>query len=366
MMMNSYLQIDLQALRDNVETLRKELGPGVKLIPVIKGDAYGLGAVRLAQALNEMGGIDTFAVSQVAEGIALRQAGIKQQILVMSLPLDSQTEAAVEQNLTLTLGSFRQFPLFRSLAQKLQRQIPVSLKLDSGLHRIGFLPEELDPLIDALKASERELTVTDTFSHFSDATEEGMKQQGERFRQVLEKLRAGGIDPGFCHISSSAAIETSRDYMFDAVRIGRALMLDHPMANSGRIREVASLRCFLADIRERQAGETLGYENGIHIEKATRVGILSMGYGDGLDPALALAGAPVLIRGQRAKFLGCCMDQSFVDLDALDCAVGDPVTLFGYDEDGGFLSAQEVAARIGCEGCDLTVRLTNRVERVYL
>ena len=77
MMMNSYLQIDLQALRDNVETLRKELGPDVKLIPVIKGDAYGLGAVRLAQALNEMGGIDTFAVSQVAEGIALRQAGIK-------------------------------------------------------------------------------------------------------------------------------------------------------------------------------------------------------------------------------------------------------------------------------------------------
>lgn len=365
MMSNSYLQIDLQALRDNVETLRAEIGSETKLIPVIKGNAYGLGAARLAQAMDEMGGIDTFAVSEAAEGVTLRKAGIRQQILVMSLPLDCQLEEAVEWNLTLTLGSFRQFHLFRALSQKKQKRIPVSLKLDSGLHRIGFLPEEVDRLIEALKEAEHEIIVTDTFSHFSNTKEEEMRKQGGTFRSFLEKLRAAGIEPGFCHISSSASIEASKDYLFDAVRIGRGLMMDHPETNSGRIREVASFRTFLADIHDRKAGDVLGYDRGIRIGKATKVGILSVGYGDGLDPALAAAGATVLIRGQRTKLLGCCMDQSFVDLGTLDCEVGDTVTLFGSDGNGGFLSAQEMASLVGCEGCDLTVRLTDRVERIY-
>ena len=98
----------------------------------------------------------------------------------------------------------------------------------------------------------------------------------------------------------------------------------------------------------------------------TRVGVLSIGYGDGLDPALARAQAPVLVNGQRAKLLACCMDQSFVDLGEIPCEPGDEATLFGHDRNGVLLPAQEVLGLIGCEGCDQTVRLTDRVERVYL
>ncbi len=365
MMTNSYLQIDLHALQENIEQIRRELGPGVKLIPVLKANAYGLGAVTLGCFLSDLGGIDCFAVSHVAEGIELREAGLKQQILVMSLPLDTQVDAAVEHRLLLTLGSFRQFPILREAARKAGRKIPVSLKLDTGLHRIGFLPEEADRLIAELKQAEDVIEIRDTFSHFSDHSREQMELQSGRFRNILEKLRAAGIRPGLCHMASSASLETGEDVLFDAVRAGRRLLLDNPDRPTGGIREAVSFRAWLTDVRERKAGDTLSYDGKTVLEKDTRVGVLSIGYGDGVDPALFAAHAPVLIRGRRVRLLACCMDQSFVDLEDLACEAGDEVTLFGRDGEGNLLPAQEVAALIGCEGCDLTARLTDRVARTY-
>ena len=328
---NSYLQINLQALQENIEQIRRELGPAVKLIPVLKANAYGLGAVTLGRFLSDLGGIDCFAVSHVAEGIELRQAGLKQQILVMSLPLDTQVEAAVEHDLLITLGSFRQFPVLREVAWKAGRKIPVSLKVDTGLHRIGFLPGEIGRLITELKQAEDVIEIRDTFSHFSDHSKEQMELQCRRFRDFRDRLLAAGIRPGLCHMASSASLETGEDVL----------------------------------VRERRAGDTLSYDRKTILEKDTRVGVLSIGYGDGLDPALFAAHAPVLIRGRRARLLACCMDQSFVDLGDLPCEAGDEVTLFGHDGEGNLLPAQEVAALIGCEGCDLTARLTPRVARVY-
>ena len=127
-----------------------------------------------------------------------------------------------------------------------------------------------------------------------------------------------------------------------------------------------SFRAYIADVRERRKGESLAYGGKLRLEKDTRVGVLSIGYGDGLDPALAQRQTPVLVNGQRARLLACCMDQSFLDLGEIPCEAGDEVTLFGYDRNGVLLPAQEVMSRIGCEGCDQTVRLTDRVERIYI
>ena len=362
---NAYLQIDLQTLKNNVEQIRKEIGLKIKLVPVLKANAYGLGAVKIGRFLSDLGGIDAFAVSHVNEGVELRRAGLEQEILVMSLPLDFQVEEAIAADLILTLGSFRQFPVLREAAVKTGKRISVSLKADTGLHRIGFLPEEMDRLVAELKKAESYLKIRDTFSHFSDHSEEQMALQCRRFRDFYGKLRDSGIDPGLCHMASSASLETGRDVLFDAVRVGRRLVLDNPETPTGAIREAVSFRAFLTDIRARRAGDTLGYDRKVILDRDTRVGILSIGYGDGLDPALANAGAPLLVRGEQARLLGCCMDQSFMDLGDIPCEPGDEVTLFGYDRGGAFLSSQEVAALIGCEGCDLTARLTERVERLY-
>ena len=365
-MENACLQISTDAVLQNALQIQKEIGPGLKLIPVLKGNAYGLGAVRIAEVLAGVPRVDTFAVSHAAEGLELREAGFKQNILVMSLPLSFQLEEAASADLTLTLGAFHQFPLLKKTAEKLNKRIDVSLKVDTGLHRIGFLPSEAEQLCLALKEAEDYLRIRGTFSHFSGDDPDASAAQEDRFRFVLKALRSAGIDPGICHMGSSASIEEGLGLDMDAVRVGRRLFLDSPRHPSGAIKEAFTLRSWLTDVRIRHAGEPVGYGGRFVPGSDTRIGIMSMGYGDGLDPALAAAGAPVLINGQRASLIACCMDQSFVNLGDIPAAPGDEVTVFGRDRDGNFLPSQESAALTGCEGCDLTSRLTPRVRRVYL
>ena len=364
---NSYLETDLNAIYDNVHEIQKEIGHGTKLIPVLKGNAYGLGAVRLAKALTENCGIDFIAVSHAAEGIQLRQAGISCELMTMSLPLDWQVEEAAEQHLILPLGSFRQFEILKETSRRLNRKIDVQVKLDTGLHRIGFPAEETEQLCRMLRAYQDYLNIRGTFSHFCDDCPTHMAQQAACFRTGIEALRDAGIEPGLCHISSSSSIEATDLYHFDAVRIGRRLYLDHPDNPTGKIREAMSFRAYVADIRQRRAGDTLGYNSEFVLESDTLVGVLSIGYGDGLSPELARVKAPVLIGGQKTKLLAVCMDQSFVDLNGIPCQPGDEVTLFGYDAGGNLLSSQYLASLIGAyEGCGLTSALTERVERRYL
>ena len=365
MISGSYLQVDLSTLDSNVRQILRELDKDAKLIPVLKGNAYGLGAVELARFLSEFGEIDTFAVSHVAEGLELRRAGIDREILVMSLPLDFQLQAAEEAGLTLTLGSFRQFPILRELAHRQGRPVKVSLKLDTGLHRIGFLPEETERLCRQLRDASDVVRLCDTFSHYSETGTEKAQREEASFRSMLSDLRSAGIDPGLTHMASSASLEDGHGSGFGAVRVGRRLFFDSPVHPTGVIREVASLRTYLTDIRERKAGDTLGYNGRVTLAENTRVGVIPFGYGDGWDPSLVSVCTPVLVQGQRAPLLACCMDQSLVDLGDISCVVGDEVTLFGSDRDGRTLSGQEVAGGIGWEGCDLTARLTPRVERVY-
>ncbi len=362
---NSYLLVDLKTLHHNVACIQQELKPGTMLIPVLKGNAYGLGGVRIARELSGIEGIGTYAVSHVAEGLSFREAGIREEIMAMSLPLDSQIPDAAEAEIILTLGAFRQFEVLKSAAGKLGKRIKVQIKLDTGLHRIGFLPDQMEQLCRELKDASRWIDIRGTFSHFSSDDGEQMRIQSERFDQMLRALTDAGIDPGIRHIASSASLEACGDHQYDAVRVGRRLYMNNPVRPVGDVREAVSFRAFLTDIKMRKAGETLAYGGRTVLKKDTRVGVLSIGYGDGLNTELTKIGAPVLVSGQKAPFLAACMDQSFVDLDGIDCRAEDEVTLFGYDGSGNFLSSQEVAALTDSEGCDLTTALTDRVARIY-
>jgi len=362
---NSCLLIDTEALAANVRAIREDLG-AAELVAVVKGNAYGLGAVPVTRALVRMG-VREFAVSHPAEGLELRRAGIEEPVMVMSLPLDFQTAEAAEADLTLTLGSFRQFEILKAVSLKLGRPLKAQIKLDTGLHRIGFVPGETEELAEKLTEYAPYLSITGTFSHFADTDPVHMDAQLELFLDMIAELNSRGIGTGLRHISSSAPLEADTKYNLDAVRVGRRLYMDSPDAPDGRIRECASFRAYLADIRERGAGETLAYGNSFRLAKDTKVGVLSVGYGDGYPDALAKIGAPVLVNGKTAHMLASCMDQSFVDLDGIDAAPGDEVTFFGYDAAGNFLSSQAVAALIGdSEGCGLTAALSPRVERKYI
>ena len=334
-----------------------------RLIPVLKSDAYGLGLLPMARQLVKHTGVKMLAVAQVLEGAVLREGGIGSEILVLGGTLPRQWQAAAELGLTLTVTR----PGMVTELNRLGKAVNVHLKIETGLNRNGIRPgDELAGVIDELRQS-CYVNLSGTYSHFAQAEDRDhvrcLSQKAE-FDRALAQLQEAGIDPGLRHMSNSAAAEWMQEAEYDAVRIGRGLYMDAQDAPSGQIREVASWRASIVGLRDLPAGTRLGYGQGITLDRDTRVAMVNVGYGDGLNHRVA-NGGPVLIEGRQARLLGCCMDQCFVDVGNISCGVGSEVTLFGYDGTGNFLSSQEVARLCDDEGCGLTAALGPRVARIY-
>ncbi len=366
-MNNSVLETDLRLVCRNAETIVQTLPAGTALFPVLKSDAYGLGAAEIARALEPMEAVAGFSVAHVSEGLALRQAGIQKDILVMSSALPWQLAAAVEADLTLTCGRAGFASELEAAAKAAGKTAAVHIKIDTGLHRIGFLPEELEGLLGELQSAPS-LRVTGTFSHFSDTSDAALcAREYQLYGSALEALRAAGIEPGLRHIACSAASERYPEYCLDAVRVGRRLFMDAPMAPRGNIAEVSTWRSFVTMVHARRAGERVGYGGAVTLAHDAVIATVGVGYGDGLNPALAAVHAPVLIGGKRCALLACCMDQCLIDVTGTDCRAGDEAVFFGCDRFGNCLPSQEVALLIGGdEGCGLTAALAPRVARTYL
>ena len=358
---SSALYVDMNIFDNNIQKLTCRHN---SVIPVLKSDAYGLGLLPIARALVRHAGVKMLAVAQVLEGAMLRDGGIGCDILVLGGTLPRQWQAAAELGLTLTVTR----PGMITELNELKRPVNIHLKIETGLNRNGVRPgEELAGVIAELKNSYY-VNLAGTYSHFAQAEEQDLNRclsQKMEFDRALAQLEAAGMAPGLRHMSNSAAAEWLSDAQYDAVRIGRGLYMDAQDTPVGDIREVASWRAAIVGLRQLTAGSRLGYGRGIVLEKDTRVAVVNVGYGDGLNHRVA-DGGPVLIEGQQARLLGCCMDQCFVDVGDIPCGVGSEVTLFGYDGKGNFLSSQEVARLCNDEGCGLTAALGPRVARIYL
>jgi len=365
---NSALYIDRQGLRENLRSILAHLPEGTALIPVLKSDAFGLGETAVMQTISTLEQITCIAVAHVSEGVHLRKMGWQRGLLMLGSALPGQLEAALDADITLTVGRLGLVPELVRLGQERGISVPVQIKIDTGLHRIGLEPgEDLEQLIGELSRAGEQIRVQGAFSHFSDPGDpERMRQQHARYLAGVEQLERAGIPIPMRHMSGSEAFEYAPEYHMDAVRLGRGLFFDHPTRPRGIVKEIASWRTFITGVKLRRAGDTLGYGEGFRLERDTLVATIGVGYGDGLDQKLVQTHAPVLVQGKRCPLLSCCMDQSMIDVTGLDCAPGEEVTLFGYDGKGGCLSAQEVSLLIGDgEGCGLTVQLSGRVARVY-
>ena len=364
---NSYLLINRRLLRQNAQTVLSGLDRDTSLIPVLKDDAYGLGLVPIAQALCEIPAIRTIAVAHVSEGLELREAGIDREILVMGGALPFQMEAAVEAELTLACGHAGFVTELSAAAARLQKKAKGQIKIDTGLHRIGFEPMELAGLIEELRLCGEQLEITGVFSHFSDVADEALNiKEYDTFLKAIDYLKQNGITIPMRHMACSASSEKWPQYNMDAIRCGRRLYMDSPINPDGSISEVASFRAFITQVKKRREGEKLGYGGTVTLDHETLVATVGVGYGDGLNQELFHIYAPVLAGGQRCPMLCCCMDQCMIDVTGTDCRVGDEVTFFGYDDQGNFLSSQEIAAMVNHdEGCGLTSALSPRVKRIY-
>lgn len=366
-MNNSYLHIDMNIFRKNMNTLLASLPAGVQLIPVLKDDAYGLGLGRMAAAATEFDAVRRVAVAHVSEGLALRQQGFEKDILVLGSALPFQLPAAVAAGLELAAGSAEFVSALDAAAAQAGRRACVHVKIDTGLHRIGAEPgDELAALAEALRRAGH-IDAVGIFSHFADTDNEAASRaQYACFMQGTAQLAQAGFTGLLRHICSSASYEQYPEYALDAVRIGRALYMDSPDGVSHGIEEAVTWRSYITAVKQRRAGDSLGYGGAYRLAQDAKIATVGVGYGDGLNEALCRVHADVLIGGKRCALLACCMDQCFADVTGIDCVPGDEVTFFGHDGQGNFLPSQEVAALIGSdEGCGLTSALSPRVARIY-
>ena len=371
---NSYLEIDLSKIGKNYLSVKASLGDNVKIIPVLKGNAYGLGAVQVAKQLLQEDNIELFAVAQVREALELREAGINQDILILGAVPYQQIEYAVDAGLQLTVFNLETVQLIDSEAAKKDKCIDVHIKIESGLNRIGIRPgDDLQKLLDVL-AGLSHVNLKGVFTHFIDAEIKDSKtayKQLEIYNKAVKQIEDSGFEIPIKHVCNSGASEWMKDAYFDAVRLGRRLYMDSrdtpfDKGTCGAVEEIASWRTQIVNIHMVMPGETVGYDGIYMADKPVKVATVCVGYGDGLCRGFVEAKSKALINGQLATYLGICMDQCLLDVSNIDCKIGDEVTIFGYASDGSFLSSQSLAATVGNEGVYFTDILSNRVKRKYI
>lgn len=349
--------IDLQALRENYQWAR-QLNAGCRALAVVKADAYGHGAARVAQGLADQA--DGFAVACIEEALALRASGVKNPILLLEGVFDP-TELALVSAHELWVVVHCQRQVDWILSARMAQPLKVWLKMDSGMHRLGFAPQDYRAAYAALAQSPQVGEIV-LMSHFARADEtDGLfsQQQRAHFENLCVDL------PGARSMANSAGLMAWSPRAGEWVRPGLALYGISPLSGSrafaAPLKPAMTLVSELIAVREVPAGEAIGYGTHYTTQGVTRIGVVAMGYADGY-PRAAANGTPVAVAGQRTQLVGrVSMDMLTVDLTQLPHAVaGDPVELWGSQ-----IGVEEVARFSQTIPYELLTRVTGRVERHY-
>ena len=355
----AWLEVNLKALIANYREAKSLLKPGVNMICVLKANAYGYGAVRVGQALYEEG-VRFFSVATVPEAVELVDALPEDiRVLCMGEPADTELETCISKRIRITVGSADKLNQVSRTAQALSRPAYVHIKLDTGLHRLGFT--DVGDLLPAMK--QEGIIYEGLYSHLALRSKEQSCEQHELFETMKSRLAEAGYTFPVVHLLDSIGLVRYRDWQYDAVRIGAFLYGNVPPAyeHFERREAVGRFCARVTRVAMVLAGEGIGYDE-TPLERDTRVATLSVGYVDGYARSLSGVGE-VEIRGRRAKVLGLiCMDQMMVDVsDIPDVRAGDTAVLLG---DG--ISLNELAAWGHLNRNGVTACIGPRVPRIYL
>lgn len=365
----SLIEVDLDAVCFNVKSIKERLGEGVKLLAVVKANAYGLGAVEISRAASETGA-DYLGVAIVEEGIELREAGITTPILVLYPEPPDRSSFFLEHDLSPTVSDqlfLREFNGLCSCAGKIGE---LFLKLDSGMGRYGLPPRDLVSLAGELKRMES-VRLAGLSTNLSDPEENNRaysRKQVEVFREVDRELQGLGFGSYLRSVANSTAFLDLPESYFDLVRIGHLLYGSHPSENRASavpLKPVFVLKSGVLWQREVAAGQPIGYGLSYITKRPTRVATIPIGYADGVPRGLSNCGQ-VLIRGRRAGIIGrVCMDALMVDVtDIPGVGVGDEVVLIGRQGDEN-ITLHEVAKAAGTISYEIMSRLSPRLPRVF-
>lgn len=377
-----WAEISLAAIRHNFRLVRRTIGRKRKILAVVKANAYGLGAIPISKALSKLGA-HMFGVTCSQEGIELREAGIREPILLLGGFWAGEEERIFKYELTPAVTRLDQLsPLERAAAERKSRasrkRVPFHLKINSGMNRLGVSPREIAEFV-CLYGDCSHIELTGTFTHFasSDDFRTQQNEQQERvFANAVAELRSASISPGIVHAANSGAICGRPRTWADMVRPGAVLYGYHqgfqPSEVAAEIRSkfplkpCLSFRARIISLREIGIGESVGYSARFVAERPSRIGIIAAGYADGVVRQ-GMNRASVLVRGALAPVVGAIsMDLSAVDVtDIPGVKLGDVATIYGRDGKS-CIQVDQAARQIGTVTADLLSALGRRVPRFYL
>ncbi len=374
-----WAEISLKAILHNLRTIRKQVGSSRKILAVVKSNAYGLGAVPIAKALQKAG-TEWFGVTCANEGVELREAGIRKRILILTGFWPGEEKRLIQNNLTPTVTRVDDLGHLERAAKAAggKSRLRFHLKINTGMNRLGISADEVDSFAQTL-AKCKHIELEGTFTHFASAedfTAQQTNDQEKTFLACLERLRAQGISPGIVHMANSGAICARPSTWADMVRPGAILYgyyqsFDPPQKKQEVMGQVAlhpclSLRARIISLRNVPVGQGVGYAARFVTKRPSRIAVINAGYADGVVRALTNRGW-ALVRGRRVPLVGTIsMDLTTLDLtDVPEAVLGDVVTIYGKDGDAA-IEVSEVAHSIGTVTSDLLCALGRRVPKFYV
>ena len=359
----SRLELSLPGCRKNYRYFRSLLEPSTKLLVLVKANAYGHGAVEFAAAMQREGA-DYLAVAYPVEGLELRKAGISLPILVLTAGTDFFPEI-IRTRLEPSIPNLFTLKAFvEELRAQGLKDYPVHIKLDTGMHRLGFMSSELDELIAYLNETP-EVKVRSFFSHLCVAEDPEQDSftlgQIELFKKNSNKVeKAIGYHP-MRHILNSAGIERFPQFQFDMVRLGIGIYGVSALPGV-KLAPVASLKCKILQIKKLGPGDTVGYGRWGKAGEGTVTATIPVGYADGIDRHLGRGAASFSLNGHRVPTIGnICMDMCMLDITGVDAKVGDTVTVFGEDP-----SVCELAEILKTIPYEILASIPRRIERILV
>lgn len=357
------LEVNLDALIDNLNYYKSYLKPETKVVCMVKAFGYGAGSYEIAKTLQERGA-DYLAVAVADEGAELRKAGITMPIIVMN-PEMSSFRTLFSYRLEPEIYSFNLLYALLAEGEKLGVSgYPIHIKIDSGMHRLGFTENQVDELAGLLQ-SQIVLMARSVFSHLAGSDEvqhdSYTQQQAATFNRCADKIQAASKHKVMRHLLNTAGITRFGEHQADMVRLGIGLYGVSPISQNQGLRPVSTLKTTILQIHEYEAGETIGYGRHGVLTRHSRIAAIPIGYADGLDRHLGNGNCEVLVNGHRAPIVGnICMDICMIDVTDIVCNEGDRVEIFGEN-----LPVQELAQRLDTIPYEVLTSISSRVKRVY-
>ncbi len=361
------LEIDLQKLGENLNYFRSKLAEDTKVMVMVKAFAYGSGGYEIAHFFQSQRTVDYLVVAYADEGILLREKGINLRIMVMS-PSKTSYESMIQHELEPEIYSLNALKDFIRAARSMRHffeRYPVHLKLDSGMHRLGFHQRELSEALKIIQASPF-VSVASIFTHLSatdEATHDGFtREQIARFEvmntQVISTL---GYQPDR-HVLNSTGVLRFPEYHFEMVRLGIGLYGFSGNEENRFLNALGSLKSYIVQIREVDAGDSVGYARKGRADASRRVATVALGYADGLDRRLSDGNWDVLWQGIPCPIIGnVCMDMTMIDVSHTQAKEGDEVVIFEGND-----SITAMAEKLGTIPYEILTKIPERVRRIYL